>query len=63
MKAEITKYDKGFAEENHTFYRLQLIPENEQDRSLAEELNRNYVVWVSPNIRNKDGAVSYWGKK
>lgn len=63
MKAHITKFEKGFCEEDHTFYRLQLVPENEQDKIITEELNRFFVVWVSPNIREKDGAISWWGKK
>lgn len=63
MKAEVTKFDEGFSEKNHTFYRLQLVPENEQDRIITEELNHNFVVWVSPNRRDKDGAISWWGKR
>lgn len=63
MKAKVTKDKNGITGEGHTFYRLQLIPENQDDLALVLELNKNFVVWVSPNIRDKDGAVSWWGKK
>jgi len=62
MKAEISKFITGLSGEGHTPYRLQLIPENEEEKALTRELNTNYVVWVSPNIRDKDAVVSWWGK-
>jgi len=63
MKAKIERFEKGFAGDGHTPYRLQLMPENEEEKSLMNELWGYYIVWVSPNKRDKDGAVSWWGKK
>jgi len=61
MKVQIIKYKKGFLNEGHTFYRLELHAENKKENELLTKLNSQFIVWVSPNkSKNK---MSWWGKK
>lgn len=65
MKAKIIEYPEGFLKDGHTFYRLELHAETEEDKKMLEKLNSQFVVWVSPCKSKKDDKewMSWWGKK
>ena len=62
MKAEIIYYPNGLGQDNHTFYRLELCAETDEDKEMLELLNKQLVCWVSPHL-TRGKMVSWWGKK